>query len=160
MPLLKLHLVQTAQVLSWIFNMNCINCNKETVSSNFCSWDCNVENAGKSGLEKYTPNNLPIRCITTTNMLEVEHGDHIHYKYPGSFHVIDKIVSDEGEEDYSYIESGAIIYFDENVVLILSECSYKLFSINNGFLIEGYKRNKNEYLTEETINWLKSQEVK
>lgn len=154
-----LHSVQIAQVLNWISKMNCCNCNKET-NSNFCSWDCIIENAEKSGLEKHTPNNLRVTSITTTHMLEVEHGDHIHYKYPGSYHVKDKIVSNDGEENIEYNNFGAIIYFDENVVLILSECLYKLFSINDGFLMEGYKRNKNEYLTEETISWLKSQEVK
>jgi hypothetical protein len=140
---------------------NCVHCNRRVEDSvNYCDWACHIKYAKSLGLEKYTPNNLPIKCITTTHMLEVEHGDHIHYKYPGSFHVKDKITSDDGEEDFSYIESGAIIYFDQYVVLILSECTYKLFSINDGFLLEGYKRNKNEYLTDETISWLKSQEVK
>jgi hypothetical protein len=140
---------------------NCVHCNRRVEGSrNYCDWACHIKHAKSLGLEKYTPNNLPIKCITTTHMLEVEHGDHIHYKYPGSFHVKDKTTCDEIEEDIEYIDSGAIIYFDDNVVLILSECSYKLFSINDGYLIEGYKRNKNERLTEETISWLKSQEVK
>lgn len=143
-------------------NQNCLNCGRiPPLYHNYCNWDCHVQYALKNGAVLYTPNGLPVRCITKDNLLvECEHGDHPHYLFP----VEAKYVDEKPEEDFRVVkgdgtvaslpedwiearktELHALIYTDGHVALTMSECCYMLWDVDNGKLLrapEWMKPNK------------------
>ena len=100
----------------------CIHCKRFCFKShNYCSWDCQIKRAKAIGGKLFTPNNLPIGCITCNGtMLECENGDHPDYIFP-----VEVINFVDG-----YSELHALIYFDSNICLTLGDGSYNIFHLS------------------------------
>lgn len=125
---------------------NCVNCGKFTKPwMNYCNnIQCHIEYGKKCGLMQYTPNNLPITCITGTHLLEVDGSLHKDYKFPVN------IISDGNKE------LAALIYYDKYVALVLFEYCYLLFSLSKGKLIKGLTSYSDDFiLDKESIDKIK-----
>lgn len=109
-------------------------------------------------------------------MYEIEHGDHPDYKFPVHATYVGEhpeehfTVSDAGgnnvEVDPGWVESRmheshALIYTDGSIALTLYECSYAIWSLRDGKVIESQCWKRGEWqLTDESrakINALKEQ---
>lgn len=140
--------------------MTCL-CGKDIPDyQNYCSWECQVNEAKNSGYTEILPNNLPIKCITGTGLLlECEHGDHPDYKFPVEVVYIGPIGEDEiadfemihrrppsNEEEVRslYKETHALIYTDDSVALTLYECNYAIWSTETGECLGGRYVNKKQ----------------
>lgn len=124
---------------------NCENCGVPLPQFAYqtCTWECSIELAKKQGCTVHTPNGLPIRCITANGMLlEHEHGDHPSYRFPIDVEWTgtkprfppDPELPDVDEEH----ETHALIYSDGSVALTLYECSYSIWSLNDGHALGGF----------------------
>lgn len=138
-----------------------MNCGKEEIHSNYCSWECNIELAKKNGGKVYQPNGLPINCIMANgDMYEIGHGDHPDYKFP-----VKVIFCGQREEllelpdwDDTYCDQfHALIYFDDSIAMTLYECNYTIWSLwDNGRLVNGPRWvDKTWILDQESIDKIK-----
>lgn len=127
----------------------CSFCGKECGEfRNYCSWDCSVEEAKRSGGVVHAPNGLPIRCVKHDgSMYEHEHGDHPDYKYPVQV-LFTGEVTDDHRHDYEMLcgkppenddecrrlfgETHALLYTDGNVALTMYECCYAMWYCLDG----------------------------
>lgn len=122
----------------------CYGCEKNVPKHlNYCSWDCQVNDAVVHGGRKHQPNGLPIACIKAdSSMWEHEHGDHPDYKFP-------VYVEFYGEEDPVMPgfrgENHALIYTDGNVALTMFEASYHLFKLSDGEVLSSNYLKKGEW---------------
>ena len=152
-------------------NRKCKNCGKNTGPfENYCSWDCRVEKAMKSGGKIHTPNNLPIRCISGNNlMLEISHGDHPDYKFPvhidyvGDFSVFDTVDElgrvvkcDQNLLNMQIHETHALIYSDEAMALTIYECCYTMWSLSTGLSFGGFNKANEWKLTAASLASIKN----
>ena len=111
----------------------CLNCSKETPKGhNYCSFDCQIDEAKKNGGVEIRPNGLPIGCIRWDGaMLECEGGDHPTYQFPVEAEFIGKKEADAPDWDY-WPETHALIYSDGHMALTFYECCYMMWSIKDG----------------------------
>lgn len=120
----------------------CTVCKKEVSDwLNYCSWDCQVNEAKLSGGKVICPNNLPVSCITYDfTMLEHEHADHPDYKFPiyVEFFGKDHLEGFRGEKH-------ALLYTDGIVAVTIYECCYAMWLVINGELLGGSLWEKDEW---------------
>lgn len=126
----------------------CCNCGAPC-ATNYCNWECSIENSKKEGGVAYCPNGLPILWIRYDHMMfEHEHGDHPDYKFPVDVeyrgpitddHVQDYLIQGgtlpAGEPEVRQFNSEwhALIYCDESIALTMYECSYFTWELGEGF---------------------------
>lgn len=132
----------------------CVCCGRVAPSgNNYCSWDCEVEEARSRGGKVVAPNGLPIKCIRWDGaMLECEHGDHPDYKFPIT------VDGDEHPDDVVrefppvYPETHALIYTDGNIAITLHECGYYMWHLSDGRGIGGSHQQPSERLSDESLS--------
>lgn len=131
----------------------CSFCKKEIERySNYCNWNCIVEEAKANGGKIHCPNGLPIRSVDVNgNMWEHEHGDHPDYKFPVDVHYVGPIDDSDRELWTSFMgravtdeeilqmesETHALIYCDASIALTLYECCYAVFNLHTGMVNSG-----------------------
>lgn len=135
---------------------HCVGCGRFVKSyTNYCSWECSVALAKRSGGKVIAPNNLPIKCIKFDNtMLEHEHADHPDYKFPVSIEYAGELPSNlsyEDKLDYEKCEA-ALIYNDRSIAITIYECCYDMFSLRSGKHIGGDSWDKNWRLSKTSID--------
>ena len=148
----------------------CTFCGRSVAAHlNYCGWECQIEHAKKLGGRVYTPNGLPIRCITADGtMLEHEHGDHPDYKFPVKIDYIGPLTDDHRSDAHRVYgcaphasdevvrdcmrETHALIYTDGSIALTMHECCYAIFGLRSGLLDSGSLWKKKEWrLSEDSI---------
>ena len=121
----------------------CVQCGKQAPEyHNFCSWDCQIEQAKQMGGKVYCPNGLPIVAIKADGtMLENGHGDHPTYIFPVTVEYCGPIPADATEEDLLYDYGGeehALIYYDGSIALTIYETERFLWSLKDGRYLGGH----------------------
>ena len=113
---------------------SCLNCEKEVENfANYCSWECQLDQATKAGGKIIAPNELPIACIHADGtMLEHEHANHPTYKFPVDVEFTgEKPKLDEWDDSFS-TETHALIYTDGYIAVTLYEYTYATWSLLDG----------------------------
>lgn len=115
----------------------CCHCDKEIVQYlNYCSWECQIEEARLLNGKVIAPNDLPITCIRCDGtLMEHEEADHRDYKFPVTVvwrDVPEDLLNEPLMKNEYFPESHALIYNDEFVALTLYECCYHLWYLKDG----------------------------
>ncbi len=140
---------------------NCCDfCGKDCLDdyARLCSWDCSIEEAKENGGKIYTPNDLPINCITRDwLMLEHEHGDHPTYLFPVDvlfYKTPEELFASNPEDYYNDIslareecfEFHALIYTDGCIAITMYEYCYAMWELRKGKLLGGHLWEKDEWV--------------
>ena len=135
--------------------MNTCHCGKTPPDPcNYCSWECQIEEAKSLGGKEIRPNGLPIVCIKADGtMLEDPHADHPDYLYPLTFTSVGSEVDDDTTGQR--IETSALIYTDGSVALTLYEYCYTMWSVRTGKSLGGFHPRGQYCLLQESIEKLK-----
>lgn len=114
----------------------CQYCGKPTLdNTNYCGFECMINNAKALGGKIICPNNLPIACILAddSTMMEHEHADHPDYKFPVVIEYFGSVPKDHPDWDPSFEDqTHALIYCDGCIALTMYEDGYDLWNVNTG----------------------------
>lgn len=129
----------------------CQHCgNKAPWGHNFCSWECHIEAWRQEGGKEIRPNGLPITCLRAHDgaMLEHEHADHPHYKFPIDVDYVGDIDPSDKDAYAGFLKEGeevtdnkirkmlgerhALLYADECVAISIYEHCYAMWDVKTG----------------------------
>lgn len=135
----------------------CMNCGVSCLH-NYCSWDCQVEEAEKLGGPLICPNGLPISCLRGHDNARMEnaYADHPTYKFPVSAEFRPPSPGDYSE-DYHRNETHALIYVDRGIALTIYDACYAMWYLHDGRNAGGrlWMHHPHWALTEESLKKIK-----
>jgi hypothetical protein len=122
--------------------MNCHYCNEKTPEEylNYCSNECQIDEAIADGAKVLCPNALPITTITSRYVMENGHADHPDYRFPVRVEQYMDVVEKDGdmklyeatEPTEWLLEDHALIYSDGSIALTIYECCYFMWKLTDG----------------------------